>query len=75
MNENEIAIDGPFAEMQMTAEPAMEDWAIKLMNQVAKSELLTKHLLLNDHLFYPVRRAVNLARSIFAKGASFGARP
>ncbi len=75
VKENEIEVDGPFAEMQTTVEPASEDWAIKLMNQVAKSELLTKHLLLNDHLFYPVRRAVNLARSFFAKGASFGARP
>src|SRR5207245_4903519 len=46
--EGQIKIDGPFAEMQMKAEPAMEDWAIKLMNQVAKSELLTKQLLLND---------------------------
>jgi hypothetical protein len=59
----------------MAVEPAMEDWAIKLMNQVAKSQLLTKHLLLNDKVFYPVRRAIILARSIFARRASFGARP
>jgi uncharacterized protein (DUF362 family) len=62
--EGQIKIDGPFAEMQMKAEPAMEDWAIKLMNQVAKSELLTKQLLLNDGIFYPVRRAVNLLRGV-----------
>jgi uncharacterized protein (DUF362 family) len=75
LSESAIAIDGPFADLQMAVEPAMEDWAIKLMNQVAKSQLLTKHLLLNDKVFYPVRRAIILARSIFARRASFGARP
>ena len=45
-----------------TVEPAVEDWAIKLMNQVARSPFITKHFLLNDYFFYPVRRAVGLAR-------------
>jgi len=73
VNENKITIDGPFADLQTAVEPAAEDWAIKLMNQVAKSELLTKHLLLNDKVFYPVRRAIILARSIFAKKRPVGA--
>ncbi len=58
--ETQIAVDGPFAELRTTVEPAVEDWAIKLMNQVARSPFITKHLLLNDHVFYPVRRAVGL---------------
>ena len=48
-------------------EPASEDWAIKLLNQVARSQLLTKHLLLNDGVFFPVRRAVILARAALPK--------
>jgi uncharacterized protein (DUF362 family) len=57
--EDQIQVDGPMAEVRMIAEPAAEDWAIKMMNQVAKSEFLTKHFLLNDGIFYPVRRVVN----------------
>jgi uncharacterized protein (DUF362 family) len=63
----EIAVDGPFAELQTSAEPAHEDWAIKLMNRLSKSPFLTKHFLLNDGVFYPVRRAVNVIRSFFKR--------
>jgi uncharacterized protein (DUF362 family) len=57
-----IAVDGPFDELKTTAEPAVEDWAIKLMNQVAKSPFLTKNVMLNDRIFYPVRKAVGVVR-------------
>jgi uncharacterized protein (DUF362 family) len=62
--ESAVEIDGPFAELRTTAEPAVEDWAIKLMNCVARSRLLTKHLLLNDGVFYPVRRLVSALRRV-----------
>src|SRR5271166_5891622 len=42
LSENQIAVDGPFAELQTNVEPAVEDWAIKLMNQVARSPFITK---------------------------------
>jgi uncharacterized protein (DUF362 family) len=58
----QIGVDGPFGELKTTVEPAAEDWAIKLMNRLARSPFLTRHLLLNDALFFPVRRAVMLAR-------------
>src|SRR5262249_10752755 len=51
MAENEIAVDGPFADVRTNVEPAQEDWAIKTLNIVARSEMLTKHLLLNDRVF------------------------
>ena len=57
-----IAVDGPFDELKTRAEPAMEDWAIKLMNQVAKSPFLTRNVMLNDRIFYPVRKAVGAVR-------------
>jgi uncharacterized protein (DUF362 family) len=63
-----IAIDGPFAEVHTRVEPAAEDWAIKLMNRIARSPFLTRHFLLNDGLFYPIRRAVNVARSAVRGG-------
>ena len=65
--EGEIAIDGPFAELRTTVEPAVEDWAIKLMNLVAKSPFLTKGLLLNDGVFYPVRRLVMVLRRLLGR--------
>jgi uncharacterized protein (DUF362 family) len=61
---DDIQIDGPFKELRTTVEPAVEDWAIKLMNLLAKSPWLTKHLLLNDGIFYPVRRCVNAMRGL-----------
>jgi hypothetical protein len=65
--ESEIAVDGPFDELRTVVEPAVEDWAIKLMNQVARSEFLTKNFLLNDQVFYPVRKAVGVARGLVRK--------
>jgi uncharacterized protein (DUF362 family) len=59
---DEIAVDGPFAELTAPVEPATEDWAIKLMNQVARSEFLTRNVMLNDRVFYPLRKAVGGVR-------------
>jgi uncharacterized protein (DUF362 family) len=68
LREADIRVDGPFAELQTKAEPAAEDWAIKLMNRLARSKLLTKYLLLNDGIFYPVRAVVNGVRRVLGKG-------
>jgi uncharacterized protein (DUF362 family) len=65
--EKEIAIDGPFAELQRAVEPATEDWAIKMMNRLSRSQFLTKHFLLNDSVFYPLRRAVMVLRRLFRR--------
>jgi uncharacterized protein (DUF362 family) len=64
----EISVDGPMAEVSVTAEPAVEDWAIKLMNRVSRSRFLTRNLLLNDGIFYPIRRAVKVIRGVFRRG-------
>jgi uncharacterized protein (DUF362 family) len=62
-----IAVNGPFAELASTVEPAVEDWAIKLMNRVSRSQFLTRNLMLNDGVFYPIRRGVNVARGLFRR--------
>src|SRR5947207_1932391 len=62
-----VTVDGPFAEVAVAAEPAVEDWAIKLMNRVSRSPFLTRNLLLNDGIFYPIRRAVNAIRGVFRR--------
>jgi uncharacterized protein (DUF362 family) len=61
---DEIEVDGPFAELTAPVEPAVEDWAIKLMNQVARSEFLTRNVMLNDRVFYPLRKAVGAVRRL-----------
>jgi len=66
-SESTIELDGPFTELQTKVEPAVEDWAIRLMNRVARSPFLTKNLLLNDRLFYPIRRLVNSARRLIGR--------
>jgi uncharacterized protein (DUF362 family) len=70
LSEEQIVVDGPFAELQTDVEPAREDWAIKMMNRLSRSPFLTRHLLLNDNLFYPARRAVMLLRSAFRRSKS-----
>jgi hypothetical protein len=65
-----ITVDGPFAEVATKADPAIEDWAIKLMNRVSRSPFLTRNLLLNDGIFYPIRRAVNAVRGVFKRRRS-----
>ena len=65
--ESSIEVDGPFADLQTKVEPAVEDWAIKFMNLVARSPFITKHFLLNDHFFYPVRRMVSIARRVVGR--------
>ena len=67
LSEDKITLDGPFEELRTVVDPAVEDWAIKLMNQVARSPFLTKKLLLNDGVFYPVRRVVGIARHLVGR--------
>jgi uncharacterized protein (DUF362 family) len=67
LSEAKIAVDGPFAELKTKVEPAFEDWAIKLMNRIARSPFLTKHFLLNDTIFYPIRRGVIIARHLIGR--------
>jgi uncharacterized protein (DUF362 family) len=59
-----VEVDGPFAELQTRVEPAAEDWAIRLMNWIARSPFLTRHFLLNDTVFYPIRKTVNGLRGL-----------
>jgi uncharacterized protein (DUF362 family) len=69
IGDSEITIDGPFSELRTTVEPAVQDWAIKTMNLLTHSSFLTKHLLLNDRIFYPVRRVVTILRRLRQRGA------
>ena len=66
--EDEIQVDGPFEQLRTRVEPAAEDWAIKVMNKLSRSQFLTKNLLLNDGIFYPIRRAVNAVRGLLKAG-------
>jgi uncharacterized protein (DUF362 family) len=65
--EQAIATAGPFQELKTAVEPATEDWAIKLMNKLSHSPFLTRHLLLNDGVFYLVRRAVMILRRLLGR--------
>jgi uncharacterized protein (DUF362 family) len=75
LDRNDILVDGPFAELQTTVEPGVEDWAIKLMNQIARSPFLTRHLLLNDRLFYVIRSLVGGVRRLFRRSARSAQSP
>jgi hypothetical protein len=61
-------VDGPFDEVKTTVQPAVEDWAIKVMNRISRSPFLTKNVMLNDGIFYPIRRAVNMGRALLRAG-------
>ena len=63
IRKSDIEVIGPFHELHHPIEPAQEDWAIKIMNMVSRSEFLTDHFLINDTIFYPLRKIVNTLRS------------
>ena len=45
----------------------MQDWPIKMLNLLSRSRFLTRHLLLNDTIFFPARWFANFCRSIKAR--------
>jgi len=59
-------VEGPFDAYRRNFKPARRDWAINLLNLISRSGFLTRHLLLNDRVFYPVRRMVIFLRSLRA---------
>ncbi len=60
----DIAIDGDFDRLKVEIEPAVMDWAIKLLNLFSRSEFITKRLIMNDRLFYPIRSVVVRMRKL-----------
>jgi uncharacterized protein (DUF362 family) len=54
----DIEIDGDFEKLRVAIEPAVQDWAIKLLNVFSRSEFITKNFIMNDTLFYPIRSLV-----------------
>ena len=54
----DIEIDGDFEKLRVAIEPAAQDWAIKLLNLFSRSEFITKNIIMNDTLFYPIRSLV-----------------
>ena len=65
-----IVVDGDFHSLKTNIEPAEKDWAIKLLNLLSRSEFITRNLILDDKIFYPVRKMVIVLRQIFARVAS-----
>jgi len=55
---DDIEIDGDFGKYRVAVEFAEEDWAIKLLNLFSRSEFITQKIIMNDRLFYPIRRMV-----------------
>jgi uncharacterized protein (DUF362 family) len=47
--------------------PAEQDWPIRAMNLITKSEFLTRNLLLNDRVFFPARWVANFSRRTKAR--------
>ena len=61
----DIDIDGDFEKLKVRVEFAREDWAIKLLNLLSRSEFITQKIIMNDALFYPIRKMViNLRKLI-----------
>jgi len=62
--EGDIGIDGDFERLRVAIEPAVQDWAIKLLNLFSRSEFITKTFIMNDHMFYPIRSVVVKMRKL-----------
>jgi len=72
IGEDEIEVDADCEPVKQFA-PAEQDWPIKMLNLISRSQFLTKHLLMNDTIFFPARWFANFCRSIKArvKGSKF----
>jgi uncharacterized protein (DUF362 family) len=62
--EGDIEIDGDFEKLRVEIEPAVQDWAIKLLNLFSRSPFITKTFIMNDHVFYPIRSVVVKMRKL-----------
>jgi len=59
-----MVVDSDLQRAVPALEEARADWAIKTMNAISRSESLTKLLIMNDGIFYPLRAAVQRIRSV-----------
>ena len=65
-----LKIGGDFDNLKTKTGPAQMDWAIKLLNLLSRSKFITNNLILNDSIFYPVRRMVVALRRVLSRAAS-----
>jgi len=66
MGEDDVELDAD-VEAVKRFEPAEKDWPIVMLNLISRSRFLTRHLLLNDRVFFPARWFANFCRSIKAR--------
>jgi uncharacterized protein (DUF362 family) len=64
MKEEEIEIDGDFDAHRCEFEPPLADLPIRMMNYMTRYRFFTYHILLNNHIFYPVRAMVKAMRRV-----------
>jgi uncharacterized protein (DUF362 family) len=69
--DEEIEVDADTAAVK-TFMPAEKDWPIVLLDFISRSRFLTRHVLMNDAIFFPARRFASLCRGI--KGRITGVR-
>jgi hypothetical protein len=72
MDEAAVEVDSDI-EASYRFEPAEKDWPIKLLNLMSRSRFLTRHVLLNDTIFFPARRFAIICRGV--KGLLVRRRP
>jgi len=58
-----VEVDNRIGRILPRAKEAKPDWAIKTMNLVSHSEFFTRHFILNDKIFYPIRSVVQKIRA------------
>ncbi len=66
MEESEVEVDTD-TESRWQFDPAEKDWPIKALNLLSRSRFMTKHVILNDTVFFPARWFANACRSVKAR--------
>ena len=61
---DKVSIDEDLQRKLPGLKEANSDWAIKTMNIISRSELLTRNLIMNDGIFYPLRKIVQTLRNV-----------
>ena len=69
MDVNEITIDGKFAAHRTQFAPAPREWPTVFMNYMSRYPWFLNKFILNDHIFGPTRKLVQILRRLDLTGA------
>lgn len=64
LDEKEIDIEGPYEQLKTKFEPAVFDWALRMMDYCTRYKFFTHNILMNSNIFKAARKIVQAGRAV-----------